>query len=117
MNAIFLVKTSCIDPNYCGCASGVSSHKNWHRGDLIAVQNDGFVWGTKECAPLFTLVIVIGKDRSELKKYITPWCSDFISTSGTYKKYFARSKWKYVHESGILYNKETGEIKNIPDDL
>lgn len=117
MNATFLVKAHCLDPNYCGCASGIPSCRNWHAGDLISVQNEGFQWGSKEGPPLFVLVEVTGKDKSDLVQYLGPWCSGFIPESGMYRAELARSKWKYVEASGVLYNKETGEIKYVPDDL
>jgi len=117
MNAIFLIKSSCNYSGECGCPSGMPDCKYWHQGDLISVQNEGFVWGSKEGPPFFDLITVNGKNKNQLIQYLGPWNSGFIPESGMYKKYLARSKWKYVYASGVLFNKETGEIKNIPDDL
>jgi hypothetical protein len=93
-------------------ASGIPIQHRWMRGDIVSARewdtNPGAPSGFKESPPNFDLIIAAGYDKDYLQlQYITPW------TSGN--NIIRRSLWKYVHESGVLQNKQTNQIKTLDD--
>jgi hypothetical protein len=74
----------------------------WRTGDIFAVREDGFQWGTSEVPPLFEILKFPGVPLTYEMRQL---CASWVGSDG---EQYRVSLWRWNHEAQAFERKSDG---------
>ena len=74
----------------------------WRTGDIFAIRDDGFVWGTAETPPLFEVIKLPGVPVTYDLRQL---CGSWIGSDG---EQYRASLWRWKRDERVFERKSDG---------